>query len=35
MMSEHLDRSKPLWTFDVVGPLEDGREAITVRVTDL
>jgi diacylglycerol O-acyltransferase len=32
LMSEHLDRSKPLWTFDVIGPLEDGREAIAVRI---
>ncbi len=32
LMSEHLDRSRPLWTFDVVGPLVDGREAIAVRI---
>jgi diacylglycerol O-acyltransferase len=32
LMSEHLDRSKPLWTFDVIGPLEDGREAIAARI---
>ena len=31
-MSEHLDRSKPLWTFDVIGPLSDGREAIAARI---
>lgn len=32
LMSEHLDRSRPLWTFDVIGPLQDGREAIAARV---
>jgi diacylglycerol O-acyltransferase / wax synthase len=32
LMSEHLDRSRPLWTFDVIGPLDDGREAIAVRI---
>ncbi len=32
LMGEHLDRSKPLWTFDVIGPLADGREAIAVRI---
>ncbi len=32
LMSEHLDRSRPLWTFDVIGPLADGREAIAVRI---
>lgn len=32
LMSEHLDRTKPLWTFDVIGPLEDGSEAIAVRI---
>lgn len=32
LMSEHLDRSKPLWTFDVIGPLADGREAIAARI---
>jgi diacylglycerol O-acyltransferase / wax synthase len=31
LMSEHLDRSRPLWTFDVIGPLTDGREAVAVR----
>ena len=31
-MSEHLDRARPLWTFDVLGPLADGREAIAVRI---
>ncbi|WP_328362225.1 WS/DGAT domain-containing protein [Mycobacterium sp. NBC_00419] len=32
LMSEHLDRTKPLWTFDVIGPLSDGREAIAARI---
>jgi diacylglycerol O-acyltransferase len=32
LMAEHLDRRHPLWTFDVIGPLEDGREAIAVRI---
>jgi hypothetical protein len=32
LMSEHLDRTKPLWTFDVIGPLDDGREAIAARI---
>jgi len=32
LMSEHLDRSKPLWTFDVIGPLSDGRVAIAARI---
>ena len=32
LMSEHLDRSRPLWTFDVIGPLEDGRQAIAARL---
>lgn len=32
LMSEHLDRTKPLWTFDVIGPLPDGREAIAARI---
>jgi diacylglycerol O-acyltransferase len=32
LMSEHLDRSLPLWTFDVIGPLDDGREAIAARI---
>jgi diacylglycerol O-acyltransferase / wax synthase len=32
LMSEHLDRTRPLWTFDVIGPLADGREAIAVRI---
>jgi len=32
LMSERLDRSRPLWTFDVIGPLADGREAIAARI---
>ncbi|MDI9949105.1 MULTISPECIES: wax ester/triacylglycerol synthase domain-containing protein [Rhodococcus] len=32
LMSEHLDHERPLWTFDLFGPLGDGREAIAVRI---
>lgn len=32
LMSEHLDRQRPLWRFDVIGPLTDGREAIAARI---
>lgn len=32
LMSEHLDRTRPLWMFDVIGPLADGREAIAARI---
>lgn len=32
LMSQHLDRRRPLWTFDLIGPLADGREAIAVRI---
>ncbi len=32
LMSEHLDRSHPLWTLDIIGPLADGREAIAARI---
>jgi diacylglycerol O-acyltransferase len=32
LMSEHLDRSRPLWTFDIIGPLEDGGQAIAARL---
>nr|WP_240163202.1 wax ester/triacylglycerol synthase domain-containing protein [Mycolicibacterium sphagni] len=32
LMSEHLDRSRPLWTFDLIGPLADGRQAIAARI---
>ncbi|WAM14938.1 MULTISPECIES: wax ester/triacylglycerol synthase domain-containing protein [Rhodococcus] len=32
LMSEHLDHERPLWTFDLIGPLGDGREAIAARI---
>lgn len=32
LMAEHLDHERPLWTLDVIGPLEDGREAIAARI---
>jgi WS/DGAT/MGAT family acyltransferase len=32
LMSEHLDGDRPLWVFDVIGPLGDGREAIAARI---
>ena len=32
LMSEPLDRSRPLWTIDLIGPLADGREAVAVRL---
>ena len=32
LMSEHLDRDRPLWCIDVIGPLADGSEAIAVRM---
>ncbi|MCG7418485.1 WS/DGAT domain-containing protein [Microbacterium sp. ACRRU] len=32
LMSEPLDRARPLWTIDLVGPLADGREALAVRL---
>lgn len=32
LMSEHLDRSRPLWTLDLIGPLADGSEAIAARM---
>ncbi|MGB7360312.1 MAG: wax ester/triacylglycerol synthase domain-containing protein, partial [Mycobacterium sp.] len=32
LMAEHLDHSRPLWAFDVIGPLADGREAIAARI---
>ncbi|MQA73316.1 MAG: DUF1298 domain-containing protein [Solirubrobacterales bacterium] len=32
LMSERLDHQRPLWTFDLIGPLADGREAIAVRI---
>lgn len=31
-MAEHLDRSRPLWTLDVIGPMADGSEAIAARM---
>ena len=32
LMSEHLDRLRPLWALDLLGPLDDGTEAIAVRL---
>ena len=32
VMSEHLDRERPLWVLDVIGPLGDGRVAIAARI---
>ncbi len=32
LMSAHLDHRRPLWTFDILGPLIDGREAIAARI---
>jgi len=32
LMGEHLDHQRPLWTFDVIGPLSDGREVIAARI---
>lgn len=32
LMSQHLDRDYPLWTFDVFSPLDNGRQAIAVRM---
>ncbi len=32
LMSERLDHARPLWRFDLVGPLADGREAIVCRI---
>lgn len=32
LMSEHLDHRRPLWTFDLIGQLTDGREAIAARI---
>lgn len=32
LMSHHLDHERPLWTLDVIGPLDDGREAIAARI---
>jgi WS/DGAT/MGAT family acyltransferase len=32
LMSERLDHRRPLWALDLVGPLDDGREAIVARL---
>ncbi|MCS5736098.1 wax ester/triacylglycerol synthase domain-containing protein [Herbiconiux daphne] len=32
LMSEHLDRDRPLWTLDLLGPLADGTEVIAARL---
>ncbi|ALC25109.1 wax ester/triacylglycerol synthase domain-containing protein [Streptomyces pristinaespiralis] len=32
LMSERLDHRRPLWAFDVLGPLADGREAVVARI---
>lgn len=32
LMGERLDRSRPLWRTDVVGPLADGRIALVTRI---
>ena len=32
IMSERLDHRRPLWAFDLIGPLDDGREAIVARI---
>jgi diacylglycerol O-acyltransferase / wax synthase len=32
LMAEHLDRARPLWTLDLIGPLADGREVVAVRM---
>jgi diacylglycerol O-acyltransferase / wax synthase len=32
IMSERLDHSRPLWALDLVGPLDDGRQAIVARI---
>ena len=32
LMAERLDHGRPLWRFDVLGPLADGREAIVARI---
>ncbi|THA23698.1 DUF1298 domain-containing protein [Streptomyces sp. RKND-216] len=32
LMSERLDHRRPLWAFDLVGPLADGREVIVSRI---
>jgi diacylglycerol O-acyltransferase / wax synthase len=32
IMSERLDHTRPLWAIDLVGPLDDGRQAIVARI---
>ncbi|MCD6014987.1 MAG: hypothetical protein K0R88_1071 [Solirubrobacterales bacterium] len=32
LMSERLDHRRPLWAFDLLGPLDDGRQAIVARI---
>jgi diacylglycerol O-acyltransferase len=32
IMSERLDHRRPLWAFDLIGPFDDGREAIVARI---
>ncbi|MGP3533476.1 wax ester/triacylglycerol synthase domain-containing protein [Microbacterium sp. RD1] len=32
LMSERLDRRRPLWTLDILGPLDGGRQALAVRI---
>jgi diacylglycerol O-acyltransferase / wax synthase len=32
IMSERLDHTRPLWALDLVGPLDDGRQAIVARI---
>lgn len=32
LMARRLDHGRPLWRFDVIGPLADGREAIVARI---
>lgn len=32
LMAEHLESDRPLWTFDLIGPLDDGRQAIAARI---
>jgi diacylglycerol O-acyltransferase / wax synthase len=32
IMSERLDHARPLWALDLVGPLDEGRQAIVARI---
>jgi diacylglycerol O-acyltransferase / wax synthase len=32
IMSERLDHARPLWALDLIGPLEDARQAIVARI---